>query len=253
MGACFTVIWHPGPGAAEEQTMSAQIQRQARHGFTLVELLVVVAIISVLMALLVPALSAAKDMANRSTCANNLKQIGLASMMYGDDYKGIVLPGCLQPTSMVFKETPRLLYENGYLKDYGVFRCPTCTFGPSTYYAYTNLSEYRYGGYGANLKHIHLDCNWGTQPLMISRLKRPASLISFAESAGGRSDSGYLWVFCPDCGPVPSSWCYVTYPQALSERHQGNNNTLYVDSHVKANSYASLIANKDDLWGHLTR
>ena len=59
--------------------------RAARQGFTLIELLVVIAIIAILAALLLPALSSAKEKSRRAVCKNNVHQVTLAALMYAGD------------------------------------------------------------------------------------------------------------------------------------------------------------------------
>jgi prepilin-type N-terminal cleavage/methylation domain-containing protein/prepilin-type processing-associated H-X9-DG protein len=64
----------------------------SRRAFTLVELLVVIGIVAVLIAIVLPALSAAKEQANRVKCANNLHQISLSVSAYAGDHQGVMPP-----------------------------------------------------------------------------------------------------------------------------------------------------------------
>lgn len=67
-----------------------------KHAFTLVELLVVIGIVAVLIALLLPALSKAREAAQRAACASNLRQIGVAMYLYANDHRGSLPPRCAE-------------------------------------------------------------------------------------------------------------------------------------------------------------
>jgi prepilin-type N-terminal cleavage/methylation domain-containing protein len=106
-------------------------KRRMRAGFTLIELMVVIAIIGILMGLLLPAISHIRENARRMACGNNLRQISIACMTYADDNNDLypsVWEGSwtsyASPKDLDGVKSLQLLYPE-YLDNGRSFSCPT--------------------------------------------------------------------------------------------------------------------------------
>lgn len=113
--------------------------RRTQRGFTLVELLVSIAIMGVLATMMLPALSRAVESAKRAVCANNLRQVGMALMMYADEDDGLFppiqevdTPQCLAGPLPPLMIRGRAMYPE-YLTDARVLICPSSLYAKEQY------------------------------------------------------------------------------------------------------------------------
>ena len=193
---------------------------RGRRNFTLVELLVVVAIIAILAALLMPVLDKARKAGQAASCQNNLKQQGVAFIAYADDYNGnypVDTPGkphltCLplSPYLGVKGEVendhynPRLGYNGSK-----AFYCPS----QENLACGSNLSDY--GGW-----HKRWNSN-KFETLKFFRVKQPSTCYL-------RLDSVYGWEpQYRNCGVVN-----LTGEGHIAYRHSDRSNSLFWDGHV---------------------
>ena len=100
--------------------VSANHVRRDRGGFTLIEVLVVVAMIALLTAILLPSLRSARDASKAAVCLSNMRQIGVSMRMYADENNGAVV--ALMETSTGFVHWIELLRK--YIATTDVCRCP---------------------------------------------------------------------------------------------------------------------------------
>lgn len=199
------------------------IYRKSR-GFTLIELLVVVAIIAILAAMLLPALSQARERARQAVCMSNLKQIGLAITLYTQDF-GEWLPPVKKDSSSpmwfglinpyIAKETITAYLASPTAK---VFLCPSARIQNTTSYWKTTV-QYAYNYYYGN---------WVGD--MYTGAYRYRKLSDFKGTYTGDK-----------CPMVTDGWTTFdigsTNPWAwggtyIEPRHNDGANVLWVDNHV---------------------
>lgn len=172
------------------------------RSFTLVELLVVVAIIATLAALLLPGLMQAKEMARRTACKGNLKQFGPAIQMYANDWNGnwpysdsySLANGGVTMWCYALDVRTTSSASKAYLKT--IYHCPSRIDAPA------GNTDYA----------INYYINPGKYP----NVKMPAS-----------ADSKRTLLL--DSTGAPRAW---TFPDSVAGRHNGGANILYCDFHV---------------------
>ena len=127
--------------------------KQQKKAFTLIELLVVIAIIAILAAMLLPALAAAKKKAQKISCVNNLKQVGLAFRIWegdnGDKYPMAVDAGSGGASQYVgHGQTPAVRLNPGmvFMVMSNELSTPKVIYCPSDTYHSTNSDVFNYGG-----------------------------------------------------------------------------------------------------------
>ena len=191
-----------------------------RNAFTLVELLVVVAIVALLAAILLPVFNKARDSAKTSSCQNNLRQIGIAMELYASDYRGIY------PSS--YAASKNCTWSDGaaqYAKSDAIFTCPKA---PERFYqrgcppdAVVNEVGHRYdGGYVLNTPDSER-----YSIVSQNRIRTPAQMILVTEG-----DSGDVTYVRTGVGPITDDGLRDA---SLDYRHNSGINALFADGHTK--------------------
>jgi prepilin-type processing-associated H-X9-DG protein/prepilin-type N-terminal cleavage/methylation domain-containing protein len=223
--------------------------------FTLVELLIVIAIIAILAAMLLPVLSKAKSKAKQTACMNNLRQIGLANIMYVGDFKQY--PGDYSANSGIYVWPERLLSLMG--NNRAAFYCPSAapdsawdtninkTLGAmNDPYAVTPASRFSlaYNDWGLDIGHHpqlglggDVDGGFNQGPVTEIMIASPSDMIMLGDSRA--LEAGHTWEANLD--PTQSD-------QWPSNRHNRRSNLLFTDGHAEAALRIEVIDPKNDKW-----
>lgn len=224
---------------------------KSTRAFTLIELLVVISIISLLIAILLPALGKARDAARNVQCLTNLKQMGLITAMYQSDFRG----HC--PAAMVrdFEGSGNdaywagLLVRKNYLKNAAIMICPTNIQSniredliTIAYKNGPNWSTWRYVDYGLNRDNIATSKDYGVgqndvpgllfgPPAKINEILKPGDTIFMADTWHGTS-MARGWHLLSDTFPGSGARASVG---PLASRHGSSLNVQWGDGHASTN------------------
>ncbi len=187
-----------------------------RTGFTLIELLVVIAIIAILAAILFPVFARARERARQTSCLSNMKQIGLAAMMYAQDYNEVYAPTDLRyPGHRVTSATywPELLQP--YLANWQILTCPSERPGTRT----SLLTGETLPDVWANAYTMNQNFGRTTSIRGMADVEEPAGTILFSE--GTFRETRPFW------------WTYNDGHYFLDARHNQGMNNAFADGHAK--------------------